>query len=83
MKLHEENEPFFITEDIAAEMAAAGYKFKPPAMPERRASATCTGGNPGRLWKRPLPGTSAGSVHPLDLRMAFFMASIGIPFVRY
>jgi len=30
MKLHDESEPFFITEDVAAEMAAAGYEFKPP-----------------------------------------------------
>ncbi len=30
MKLNEENEPFFITEDIATEMAAAGYEFKHP-----------------------------------------------------
>ena len=30
MKQHDENEPFFITEDMAAEMAAAGYEFEPP-----------------------------------------------------
>ncbi len=31
-KPHQEDqaEPFFITEDVAAEMAAAGYEFKPP-----------------------------------------------------
>ncbi|MCD6664251.1 MAG: transcriptional regulator [Comamonas sp.] len=30
--LHQEDqdEPFFITDDVAAEMAAAGYEFKPP-----------------------------------------------------
>ncbi|EIU3493047.1 hypothetical protein AVM47_026655 [Pseudomonas aeruginosa] len=30
MKLYEENEPFFITEEVAAEMIAAGYEFEPP-----------------------------------------------------
>lgn len=29
-KDQDKNEPFFITEDVAAEMAAAGYEFKPP-----------------------------------------------------
>ncbi|RWA36748.1 transcriptional regulator [Xylella fastidiosa] len=31
-KLHQEDqdEPFFITEDVATEMAAADYEFKPP-----------------------------------------------------
>lgn len=31
MKLHEENESFFITEDMGSEMAAAGYEFSLPA----------------------------------------------------
>ena len=26
----DQNEPFFITEDVAAELAASGYKFAPP-----------------------------------------------------
>ncbi|WGL62417.1 hypothetical protein QDX81_15690 [Pseudomonas sp. CW003PS] len=30
MKPYEENEPFFITEEVAAEMIAAGYEFEPP-----------------------------------------------------
>lgn len=32
-KLHQEDqsEPFFIIEDVVAEMAAAGYEFKPPS----------------------------------------------------
>lgn len=29
-KHQDENEPFFITEDVEAELAAAGYEFKPP-----------------------------------------------------
>ncbi len=28
MKQHDENEPFFLTEDVAAELPAAGYEFK-------------------------------------------------------
>lgn len=36
MKQHDENEPFFITEEIAAEMIASGYEFEPP-------SIACTG----------------------------------------
>ena len=31
MNAHQNNEPFFITEEIAAEMVAAGYVFEPPA----------------------------------------------------
>lgn len=76
MKPHEENEPFFITEDMAAEMAAAGYEFKPPGHARTKSVRDLYGWQPGRLWKRPLPGTGAGSVHPLDLSMALFMASI-------
>lgn len=30
MKPHDESEPFFITEDVAAELTAAGYEFVPP-----------------------------------------------------
>lgn len=30
MRLYEENEPFFITEEVAAEMTASGYEFEPP-----------------------------------------------------
>lgn len=30
MKQHDENEPFFITEEVEAEMIAAGYVFEPP-----------------------------------------------------
>lgn len=36
MKQHDENEPFFITEEIAAEMIASDYEFEPP-------SIACTG----------------------------------------
>ncbi|MBY6310312.1 hypothetical protein [Alcaligenes faecalis] len=30
MKQHDENEPFFITEEAETEMIAAGYEFEPP-----------------------------------------------------
>lgn len=30
MKQHDENKPFFITEEVEAEMVAAGYVFEPP-----------------------------------------------------
>lgn len=30
MKRRNEDEPFFLTEDVAAKMTAAGYEFKPP-----------------------------------------------------
>ena len=29
----DDQEPFFITEEIAAEMIAAGYEFEPPLIP--------------------------------------------------
>lgn len=36
MKQHDENEPFFLTEEVAAEMIATGYEFEPPPI-------VCTG----------------------------------------
>jgi len=30
MKQYDDNEPFFITEEVKAEMMAAGYVFEPP-----------------------------------------------------
>ena len=32
-KPHQDDEPFFITEEIAAEMIAGGYEFEPPPIP--------------------------------------------------
>ncbi|MGB3424296.1 MAG: hypothetical protein WBF84_11985 [Castellaniella sp.] len=32
-KPHQDDEPFFITEEIAAEMIASGYEFEPPPIP--------------------------------------------------
>ncbi len=32
MEQHDENEPFFITEEAEAEMIAAGYEFEPSAV---------------------------------------------------
>lgn len=31
MNTHQNDEPFFITDEIEAEMKAAGYEFEPPA----------------------------------------------------
>lgn len=42
MKQHDENEPFFITEDMAAEMAAAGYEFEPPGHARTKGSSQKT-----------------------------------------
>lgn len=36
MRLYEENEPFFITEEVTAEMTVSGYEFEPPPI-------ACTG----------------------------------------
>ena len=33
MPQSDQDEPFFITEEIAAEMIAAGYEFEPPTIP--------------------------------------------------
>jgi len=33
MKRDNTSEPFFITEEIAAEMIASGYEFEPPPIP--------------------------------------------------
>ena len=33
MTQSDQEEPFFITEEIAAEMIAAGYEFEPPPIP--------------------------------------------------
>ncbi|PPV04705.1 hypothetical protein XBLMG947_4107 [Xanthomonas bromi] len=47
MKLHEENEPFFITEEMATEMAAAGYEFKPPGHARTQSIRDLYGWRPG------------------------------------
>lgn len=47
MKLHEENEPLFITEEMAAEMAATGYEFKPPGHARTKSVRDLYGWQPG------------------------------------
>ncbi|MCS4511616.1 hypothetical protein [Xylophilus ampelinus] len=49
MKLHEENEPLFITEEMAAEMAAAGYEFKPPCHARTKSVRDLYGWQPGEI----------------------------------
>ncbi|MFZ6694305.1 transcriptional regulator [Stenotrophomonas acidaminiphila] len=40
-------EPFFITEEIAAEMAATGYEFKPPGHARTKSVRDLFGWQPG------------------------------------
>ncbi|GHL78112.1 hypothetical protein ECZU34_58600 [Escherichia coli] len=40
-KPNQDDEPFFITEEIAAEMIAGGYEFELPPIPAPSAYATC------------------------------------------
>ncbi|PPU25947.1 transcriptional regulator [Xanthomonas arboricola pv. guizotiae] len=42
-----EAEPFFITEDVAAEMIAAGYEFKPPGHVRTKSVRDLFGWKPG------------------------------------
>ena len=46
MSTHEITEPLFITEEIEAEMIAAGYVFEPP-------KHVCTSHASGELFNRP------------------------------
>lgn len=47
MKTHDENEPFFITEDMEAELAATGYKFEPPTHARTKSISDLYGWQPG------------------------------------
>lgn len=46
-KHQDENEPFFITEDVEAELAAAGYEFEPPAHARTKSIRELYGWRPG------------------------------------
>lgn len=52
MKLHEENEPLFITEEMAAEMAATGYEFKPPGHARTKSVRDLYGWQPGETLEQ-------------------------------
>ncbi len=56
MKLNEENEPFFITEDMAAEMAAAGYEFKPPGHARTKSVRDLYGWQSGETLEQAIAG---------------------------
>lgn len=43
----DEAEPFFLTEDVAAELAAAGYEFKPPGHARTKSVRDLYGWQPG------------------------------------
>lgn len=42
-----ENEPFFITANVEAELAAAGYEFEPPAHVRTKSISELYGWQPG------------------------------------
>ncbi|MCE4372616.1 hypothetical protein [Xanthomonas hortorum] len=69
MKLHEENEPFLITEDMAAEMAAAGYEFKPLGHARTKSVRDLYGWQPGETLEQAIARqqrrqcSSSGSEH--------------------
>ncbi len=43
----DQTEPFFLTEDVAAELAAAGYEFKPPSHARTKSVRDLYGWQPG------------------------------------
>ena len=47
MKQHNETEPFFITEEIEAELIAAGYEFAPPGHIRTKSIHDLFGWQPG------------------------------------
>lgn len=77
LHLGNQAEPFFPTEDIAAERVFCrlrGCAARPCQNKER--PQPCMDGSPAKRWKRPLPGTrtTANRVHSQVLAMVFFMA---------
>lgn len=46
-KDQDKNEPFFITEDVAAELTAAGYEFEPPGHARTASIRELFGWQPG------------------------------------
>lgn len=66
MKLHNEIEPFFITEEIEAEMIAAGYEFAPPGHIRTKSIRDLFGWQPGETLSEALSrhmqkaGTASG-----------------------
>lgn len=61
----EENEQFFITEEMVADMTAAGYEFKPPSHSRTKSIRDLYGWQPGepleeaiaRLQSKPCSST--------------------------
>ena len=47
MKPQDENEPFFITEEVKAELVAAGYEFNPPSHARTKSARELFGWQPG------------------------------------
>ncbi|PXV74362.1 hypothetical protein [Nitrosomonas eutropha] len=81
-KPNQDDEPFFITEEIAAEMIAGGYEFELPPIPctirlrdvlERMTDAELACSR-ARSPTRSVNAAGASRVQPHDLVMVFFMA---------
>ena len=78
-KPNQDDEPFFITEEIAAEMIAGGYEFELPPIPctirlrdvlERMTDAELAL-QPGEIADRSVNAAGASRVQPHDLVMVF------------
>jgi hypothetical protein len=67
-KLHQDNqaEPFFITEDVAAELTAAGYEFEAPEPCEN-------GEHPRAVWLAARRDVGRGRQPPPGQAMFTFM----------
>ena len=68
---------------MAAEMAAAGYEFKPPGHARTKSVRDLCGWQPGETLEQAIARQQRGSVHPLDLSMALFMALVGCRIVSH
>lgn len=66
MKQHNETEPFFITEEIEAELVATGYEFAPPGHIRTKSICDLFGWQPGETLSEALSrhmekaGTASG-----------------------
>lgn len=67
MKQHNETEPFFITEEIEAELVATGYEFAPPGHIRTKSICDLFGWQPGETLFEAvsrhleMAGTTSGS----------------------
>lgn len=59
MKSQNENEPFFITEEVKAELVAAGYEFNPPSHARTKSARELFGWQPGETLQEAMNRHSA------------------------